>query len=323
MIARDDGPEIPEPAAPNPDVQEPYPEAKAPGAGARGPGAGGWRRPDASMSLLLDLFAGKILDPGYTEAAARRAASGEGPRARGRFRGGGILLILLLVGVLLAVAGAEVRRGEPVAAERRARLIDEIHVRTGETDGLQRRLDRLRAETERRRAAALARSDAGRRARQRLAEARAAAAGAPAAGPGLVITLDDARHGEPDAGGGHAPDDGRVYDQDLQVVVNGLWAAGARAIGINGQRITPVTAIRTAGEAVLVDYRPLRTPYEVTALGEPREMEDAFDGSDADRWLRRLEERYRIAYGTHRAGRVRLPAAAGLRLRYAAPREGR
>ncbi|WP_242909881.1 DUF881 domain-containing protein [Actinomadura terrae] len=283
------------------------------------------------MSLLLDLFSGKLLDPGYAEAAARRAAreegedgeGGDGGLRRSRFRGGGVLLVLVLVGVLLAVAGAEVRRSEPVAAEQRARLIDEIHARTGETDGLQRRLDRLRDETERRRAAALARSDAGRRARRQLAEARTAAAAAPAAGSGLVVTLDDApRDGAP-SGGGPGSDDGRVYDQDIQVAVNGLWAAGARAIGINGQRVTPVTAIRTAGEAILVDYRPLRAPYEVTALGDPGSLREGFEGAAADRRLRQLQERYRIGYATRRSDEVRLPAAAGLQLRYATLREGR
>ncbi|WP_433479436.1 hypothetical protein ACQPZP_21755 [Spirillospora sp. CA-142024] len=119
----------------------------------------GWLRADASMSLLADLIAGKRLDPGYAEAAARRAAAGEtGPR-RGRLRGAGVLLVVALAGTLVAVAGVEARRSEPVAAERRSRLIGEIHARTAETDGLQRRLDRLRADTERRRAAALARSD--------------------------------------------------------------------------------------------------------------------------------------------------------------------
>ncbi|TDD60900.1 DUF881 domain-containing protein, partial [Actinomadura rubrisoli] len=281
----------------------------------------GWGRPDASMSLLHDLFAGKLLDPGYAEAARRRAAAGADAPRRGPLGGGGVLLVLVLAGVLLAVAGAEVRRSEPVAAERRARLIDEIHARTGESDDLQRRLERLRAETERRRAAALARSADGRRARRRLAEAGAAAAAAPAAGSGLVVTLDDAPRGDRQPGG-PAPDAGRVYDQDLQIVVNGLWAAGARAVGINGRRITPTTAIRTAGEAILVDYRPLRGPYEVAALGEPRRLQDAFAGSAADRRLRRLEERYRIAYGVRRSGDVRLPAADGLRLRYARPSAG-
>ncbi|MEV4008666.1 hypothetical protein AB0K37_41415, partial [Actinomadura sp. NPDC049753] len=81
------------------------------------------RRPDASMSLLADLFAGRRLDPGYAEAAARRAASGgAGTRPRG-LRGAGVLLVLALTGALAAVAGVEVHRSEPVAAERHSELV--------------------------------------------------------------------------------------------------------------------------------------------------------------------------------------------------------
>lgn len=128
------------------------------------------RRPDASMSLLADLFAGRRLDPGYAEAAARKAASGAGRRPRG-LRGAGVLLVLALTGALAAVAGVEVHRSEPVAAERHSELVDQIHARTAETDALQRRLDLLRADTERRRAAALARSAEGRRVRREVAAA--------------------------------------------------------------------------------------------------------------------------------------------------------
>ncbi|NYD52684.1 uncharacterized protein YlxW (UPF0749 family) [Actinomadura luteofluorescens] len=274
-------------------------------------------RPDASMSLLADLFAGKHLDPGYAAAAARRAASGgAAPRPR-RLRGAGVLLVLALAGALAAVAGVEAHRGEPVAAERRSKLVDQIHARTAETDALQHRLDRLRADTERRRAAALARSAEGRRVRRAVAAAGAAAAATPAAGEGLVVALDDAP-----AAPGRAADAGRVYDQDLQVLVNGLWAAGARAIGVNGQRLTPTTAIRAAGEAIMVDYRPLDGPYEVTALGDAGRLRAAFAGSSADRRLAALRDRFGIRYGTRRSGALRLPAAGAFRPRYAVPRDG-
>lgn len=268
------------------------------------------------MSLLSDLFAGKVLDPGYAEAAARRAAAGEEAPRRGRFRHGGVLLVLALVGLLAAVAVAEVRRSEPLAQEQRSRLIGEIRTRTAESDALQRRLDRLRAETERQRVAALARSQAGREARQDLAAASAAAAAAPASGPGLVLTLADA---EPKDGPRRRADDGRVYDQDLQVLVNGLWAAGATAIGINGLRLTPTTAIRTAGEAILVDYRPLTGPYEVTALGDRDRVAEVLRGSAAGRRMRDLKERYGIRYDVRGTRSARLPAAGALQLRHARP----
>lgn len=275
----------------------------------------GWRRPDASMSLLSDLFAGKLLDPGYAEAAAHRQAAGQPPR-RGGLRRAGVLVVLALVGLLAAVAVHEVRRSEPLAQKQRGRLIGEIRQRTADSDELQRRLDRLRDETEKQRAAALARSDDGRRIKADLTRQTAAAAAAPVSGDAVVVTLDDAGDGGDGRGG---PDDGRVYDQDLQVLVNGLWAAGATAIGINGQRLTPTTAIRTAGEAVLVDYRPLSGPYEVTALGDRGRIQGAFRGSAADRRLRLLHERFRIRYDISGEDDARLPAAGTLQLRYARP----
>ncbi|GAA1879196.1 DUF881 domain-containing protein [Actinomadura bangladeshensis] len=275
------------------------------------------RRPDASMSLLADLLAGRILDHGYAEAAARRAAAGGAPTRR--LRGAGVLLVLALAGTLIAVAGLQTRRGEPGAAEQRSRLIGEIRARTAETDGLQRRVDALRARTERDRAAALARSDEGRRVRRRLARAGAAAAAAPASGPGIVVTLADATRTVP-AARGRAADAGRVYDQDLQVLVNGLWAAGAEAIGVNGQRLAPTTAIRAAGEAILVDYRPLTGPYAVTALGDPDRLRGAFAGSAADRRLAALHDRFGIRYDVRRSSGARLPAAGAVRPRYAVPR---
>ncbi|XVQ15345.1 DUF881 domain-containing protein [Spirillospora sp. CA-255316] len=298
----------------------------------------GWRRPDASMSLLADLFAGKALDPGYAEAAARREAaraagggpeSGEGPSKgrsggrsarRGRLFRAGVPAVLAAIGLLAAVAAAEVRRSEPVAASQRSRLVAEIRDRTARTDDLQRRVDALREQTQRQRAAALARSAAGRRARQDVAAAGNAAAATAMTGPALVLVLDDAPR-EDAAERRDRPDEGRVYDQDLQIMVNGLWAAGAAAVGVNGQRLTPTTAIRTAGEAVLVDYRPLSAPYEVTAIsgaaGGPAALERAFRDSAAGRRARLLEERYGIRVEIGARDRVRLPGAGALRLRYA------
>jgi uncharacterized protein YlxW (UPF0749 family) len=98
---------------------------------------------------------------------------------------------------------------------------------------------------------------------------------------------------------------------------NGLWAAGAGAIAINGQRLTPTTAIRTAGEAILVDYRPLSPPYEVTALGDPGGLQSRLMASAAGDRLRSLESRFGIRFELRRESEATVPAAVGLRLLYA------
>src|SRR5699024_11863661 len=72
----------------------------------------------------------------------------------------------------------------------------------------------------------------------------------------------------------------RVTDGDLQIAVNGLWAAGAEAVAVNGQRVGPTTAIRTAGSAVLVDFRPLSPPYRITVVRSEEhtsELQSRFD----------------------------------------------
>ena len=93
----------------------------------------------------------------------------------------------------------------------------------------------------------------------------------PVAGRGLRIELTDAPTDDPDTQDPTL----RVQDVDLQVVVNGLWAAGAEAIAVNGHRLTSMTAIRSAGDAVLVDLVPLSSPYKVDAIGDPVAMQPA------------------------------------------------
>jgi uncharacterized protein YlxW (UPF0749 family) len=60
----------------------------------------------------------------------------------------------------------------------------------------------------------------------------------------------------------------RVYDSDLQLLVNALWASGAESIAINEGRLTSTSAIRSAGDAILVNYRPLLPPFVISAIGD-------------------------------------------------------
>jgi uncharacterized protein YlxW (UPF0749 family) len=223
-----------------------------------------------------------------------------------------LLVAMVLLGLLGAVAVIQVRRGAPVAERQRNALITQIHQRTEETDALQHQADALRARTEALRRSALAQSDAGQNARQDLDRATAAAAAAPVSGDATIVTVDDAHT----AHGATAQEDGHIFDQDLQRLVNGLWAAGATAVAINDQRMTATTAIRTAGDAILVDYRPLSPPYAVTALGGP-DLAKTFTGSPTGKAFRTLEATFGIRYDIRQEDGVRLPAAPTLGLRYA------
>ena len=87
----------------------------------------------------------------------------------------------------------------------------------------------------------------------------------------------------------------RVTDGDLQIAVNGLWAAGAEAGSINGQRLSATSAIRTAGSAVLSsDFRPLSPPYEITALGDPEALQAGVEAAESGDYLAELSTRFGI-----------------------------
>ncbi len=124
------------------------------------------------------------------------------------------------------------------------------------------------------------------------------AAAVPLKGPGLTLTIDDAPSVDADANAGSRPSsgfqEGRVTSGDLQIIVNGLWGAGAEAIAINGHRLSSTAAIRFAGQAIIVDFRPLARPYVITALGDPQGMQQIFEPSFAGVYLDQLTQEFQI-----------------------------
>jgi uncharacterized protein YlxW (UPF0749 family) len=252
------------------------------------------------MSLFVDI-ASQALDPGYAEAAARRPA-GEGLRRPPWLAVVGVVAATLLV----VIAGVQAHRSAPDASRSRDRLVAQVQAHGRSVDALQKRLDRLRTDTAGLRDSALASSAAGERLASRLDAEELAAGTLAVTGPGLRVTLDDSRDGR-----------NRVLDRDIQAAVNALWAAGAEAVAVDGQRMTAQSAIRQAGDAVLVNFEPVSAPYDVDAVGDPVALETAFGSSAAAARLHAYVQLYGLRFHYARAGSVRLPPAPGLTLRYA------
>ena len=132
------------------------------------------------------------------------------------------------------------------------------------------------------------------------------------------ITVNDAPGSAASAGANprdqSAAEQGRVQDRDLQTVVNGLWASGAEAISINGQRLTQLSAIRSAGEAILVNFRPLSPPYVISAIGDADPMQALFANGTGGRYLRSLSDNFQIPSQIDDVKSMSLPASSGLTL---------
>jgi hypothetical protein len=110
-----------------------------------------------------------------------------------------------------------------------------------------------------------------------------------------------------------------VTSSDLQIIVNGLWGSGAEAISINGHRLSSTAAIRFAGQAIIVDFRPLSRPYVITALGDPQGMQQLFEPSFAGVYLSQLTQEFKIRSILATNDALTVPGDSAARLEVATP----
>ncbi|RSS49052.1 DUF881 domain-containing protein [Streptomyces sp. WAC07061] len=277
-------------------------------------------RPDASMSLLTHVM-DHSLDEGYAEASARRAADGTAGLPRTLKAKLGLAAGLVLAAMVVTLGAAQARVAAPVLAKERQELIDRVRRADDHAEALERETERLRTEVADRQRVAL-KQQVGERGR--LVELLAGAT--EAHGPGVKLVVDDAKGASSGGGGGPREsagfsNTGRVRDRDMQRIVNGLWQAGAEAVSINGQRLTALSAIRAAGDAILVDNKPLVPPYEVLAVGDKKRLGTTFQDSVDGQYLHVLQESYGIRYSLTPVDEVRLPAASSLTVRTATAAE--
>ena len=103
-------------------------------------------------------------------------------------------------------------------------------------------------------------------------------------------------------------------------MVDELWASGAEAIAVNGERITATTAIIDVGSSLLVNSAYLTPPYQITALG-PSDLFDTLRKSAGFvEFLRARAEGYGIRVSLAAPDSVDMPAFVGtVTLRYSRP----
>jgi uncharacterized protein YlxW (UPF0749 family) len=127
-----------------------------------------------------------------------------------------------------------------------------------------------------------------------------------AEGPGLIVTLDDSTDRESPSGN---LNDLVVHSQDVQAVSNGLWAAGAEALAVNGQRVVPTSAILCVGNTLLINGTVHSPPFRFTALGD--DLRDAFTGDPLVKRLADDADRFNLGFKVEDRDRVSVPAYTG------------
>lgn len=192
------------------------------------------------------------------------------PRVWGRV---GVAVVMVIAGVLFT-ANARLSGGvdarQPLDL---TQLLDEETTRSGE---LQAQVDEMQAEVD-----ALTDAHVGDLSSEEseLLELTATAAGRrEVTGPGITIQLWDAPNNvmRPDW---VTNDYLVVHQQDLQAVINSLWAGGAEAMSLQGERVISTSAFRCVGNVLRLHGEIYSPPYVVRAIGDPEELVEALEAS--------------------------------------------
>ena len=261
-------------------------------------------------------------DDGSPEGSAtwRKAAARAGrlllpTRAPGHTRRDGwnyvVPVVLLLAGVLFATT-ATTARGTDLRNDRATELAQLIEERKRQVAAAEDTAARLRRDID-----DATRDQAGSDARVGEQQRRTDAAGDPAGltavhGQGLTIRLDDApRRADGQRPAGATPDDLVVHQQDVQAVVNALWAGGGEAMSIMGVRIVATSAVRCVGNTLLLNGRVYSPPFTITAIGDPGAMQRALDNAPGVRAFRAAADDYGLGYQVTTERDVKVPGYDG------------
>lgn len=213
--------------------------------------------------------------------------------------------VLAVLGFLLVTAVSTARASKRFEAPRKTQLIKLIQDRRSSVDDLDQAVKELQRQV------TAAQQRANRRSREEAASANrlsqlALAAGTTAVeGRGLVVRLADSDRQPPNGADTGAY---RIHDSDLQLVINALFASGAEAVAVNGSRIVVTTPIRSAGDTVVVNFRPVTPPYSVVAIGANAEQ---FGSSEIAGRFHRWVSLFGLGFSVHQAGKVSVPAFTG------------
>jgi uncharacterized protein YlxW (UPF0749 family) len=130
-------------------------------------------------------------------------------------------------------------------------------------------------------------------------------------GPSLSVSLDDAKRTAASLPRGYTADDIVVHQQDVQSVVNALWAGGAEAMMLQDQRVISTSAVRCVGNTLILQGRVYSPPYVIRAIGDVSAMRAALDESEQVTIYRQYADLLGLGYEVTSSGQASFPAYLG------------
>jgi uncharacterized protein YlxW (UPF0749 family) len=263
--------------------------------------------PEHVTQPLLALITQRSLDADYEHVAARRRAGGEPTTAHPvpRRTAG---LVLLVFGLLVTVAAVQTSRNASASDASRDSLIDQVNLRRQGLASLQKQLDQEQTRVLELQSKLNDLSTQAKATEARLVRLQGRTGYGAVRGPGIQVSVNSA----PDSG-----DNQLVRDSDLTLLADALWAAGAEAISVNGQRLNVLGSFRNVGVQVLLNSQPINPPYQFDVIGNPDTLPaNLLSSSIGEKWYA-LKDSLGFRFDVHNGGTMTLPAADRQGLRWA------
>ncbi|MDV3221485.1 DUF881 domain-containing protein [Intrasporangium sp.] len=139
----------------------------------------------------------------------------------------------------------------------------------------------------------------------------AAAAATPVQGPAVEVVLDDSDRTLDSLPDRYTADDIVVHQQDVQAVVNALWASGAESMMIQDQRVISTSAVRCVGNTLILQGRVYAPPYRIKAIGDVDAMLRGIDADPVINTYLEYVEAVGLGWEVHTDSSAEFPAYSG------------
>ena len=251
-----------------------------------------------------------------SDAPAPNRAAPAGGRMRRLLFGGrptgwsAAVPVVFAVAGLLATASAQTARGTDLRSVGRTDTADVIREQQHRADVQETQVEALRRQVQALTARSAPAGSELARVQAATSSLGTAAGSVPVRGPAVSVQLNDAPTDGtvPD---GFTPDDLVVHQQDVQAVVNALWASGAEAMTLMDQRVISTSAVRCVGNVLILQGRVYSPPYTVTAIGDPAALERGLERSKSLQVYRQYVDAVGLGYQVTRRSSVTMPAYDG------------
>jgi len=175
--------------------------------------------------------------------------------------------------------GVQVRtqalRGETVVGRQTSALVGMLTATQAQVNQQSKEIERLRTQVAKYEKEAASERGLTRLVNEELQNSRIALGLTPVKGPGIELQLGDSTMRPPSTAG--PQDIWVIHELDLITLTNELWAAGAEAMALNGQRLGPRSAIKCSGRLIQVDGVTIPSPFTFLAIGDKSRLMSALN----------------------------------------------